>query len=144
MNPQQFWVVVVARDHALFGIQTGILQANHGKAAPLHRMRPGDGVLIYAPKLIFGQNEPCQRFVALGTIADEPVYQAEVTPDFKPFRRRVIYESVVETPIQPVIEQLSFITDKKRWGYWFRFSCFAIPQTDFDLLHATMTDSTHD
>lgn len=139
MAQQHYWVVVAARDHAMRGVQDNFVQANHGKAGPLQRMRPGDGVLLYAPKLIYGSHDACQRFIALGTVADEPMYQVGQTADFNPFRRKVVYESIAETPIQPFIDQLSFITDKKHWGYRFRFGCFAIPLPDFELLRSAMT-----
>lgn len=139
-----YWVVVAVRDHARSGIEQGIVQANHGKEAPLRRMQPGDGVLIYAPKQTFGEKEPLQQFIAIGTVADEPVYQITVTDDFHPFRRRVTYdESVIATPIQPLIEPLSFIQNKASWGYSFRFGCFAIPKADFDLIRSAMTNPSH-
>lgn len=134
-------MAVAARDHILSGVEQGIVQANHGKAAPLRRMQPGDQILLYAPKLVYAEAEPCQRFVTTGTIADDAVYQIAIATDFQPFRRRVVYESVMETPIQPLIEQLSFIQDKKRWGYWFRFGLFAIPQDDFEQIHSLMTSN---
>jgi len=141
MGEQHYWVAVAARNHILSGVEQGIVQANHGKAAPLRRMKPGDRILLYAPKLVYGGAEPCQRFVAAGTIADDAVYQTAVATDFQPYRRSVIYESIAETPIQPLIEQLSFIQDKKRWGYRFRFGLFAIPQADFEQIHSKMTSN---
>lgn len=139
MSEAHYWVVVASRDHALHGVEQGIVQANHGKPGPLRRMQPGDGVIMYAPKSIYGQTEPCQRFVALGEVSEGPVFQAEVSPDFQPFRRRVSYHSVTETPIQPLLEQLTFIRDKARWGYSFRFGCFSIPAADFALIRSAMT-----
>lgn len=138
-----YWVVVAARDHASSGIAQGIVQANHGKEAPLRRMHPGDSLLIYAPKQTFGENAPLQQFIAIGTVADEPVYQVAVSDDFQPFRRRVTYEkNAVGTPVQPLIEQLSFIQNKTSWGYAFRSGCFAISKADFDLIRSLMT--SHD
>jgi len=144
MSVPRFWVVVAARYHALSGVQQGIVQANHGKAAPLRRMQPGDGVVLYAPKLVYGAPAPCQRFVALGVVADEPVYQAVVGEDFHPFRRKAMYEAVVEIPIQPLLESLCFIANKAQWGYPFRFGCVEIPQQDFDLIRTHMLTSAHD
>lgn len=140
----QYWVVVAAHDHASSGIGQGIVQANHGREAPLRRMQPGDGVLFYAPRQTFGGKEPLQQFIAVGTVADEPVYQVAVTDDFHPFRRRVTYDkSAAETPIRPLIEQLSFIRNKASWGYSFRSGCFAIPKADFDLICSAMTIRSH-
>jgi hypothetical protein len=134
----QYWVVVAARDHALSGAAQGIVQANHGKAAPLRRMQPGDQVLLYAPKLTYGRPEPCQRFIGLGTVADEDVFQADVAADFQPFRRKVHYETVRETPIQLLLEDLSFIQNKTHWGYSFRVGCFAIPAADFERIRQAL------
>ena len=106
MSVPRYWVVVAARDHALSGVQQGIVQANHGKEGPLRRMQPGDGLVVYAPKLIYGEPTLCQRFVALGVVANEPIYQATVGDDFHPFRRKARYEAVIETPIQPLLASL--------------------------------------
>ncbi|MDO7845404.1 EVE domain-containing protein [Hymenobacter sp. M29] len=134
----QYWVVVAARDHALSGIAQGIVQANHGKAAPLRRMQPGDRVVLYAPKLTYGRSEPCQLFVGLGTVADEEVFQAHVAADFQPFRRKVLYQAVQEAPIQPLLEDLSFIQNKTHWGYSFRVGCFGIPANDFERIRQAL------
>lgn len=48
-DKQRFWVVTASADHAARGRAEGIVQACHGKVAPLRRMRPGDGVVIYSP-----------------------------------------------------------------------------------------------
>ena len=40
----------------------------------------------------------------------------------------------MEVPIQPLIDQLSFIKNKKSWGYPFRFGCFTIEKSDFELI----------
>jgi len=140
MSEHQYWVVVASRDHALHGVAEGIVQANHGKPGPLRRMHPGDGVVIYAPKLVFGQPAPCQHFVALGEVSDGPVFQANVTADFQPFRRKTSYQPVTEVPIQPLLEQLAFIKNKQHWGYRFRVGCFQIPAADFALIRASLTD----
>ena len=138
MGKQQYWVVVASRDHALNGVNQGIVQANHGKLAPLKRMQPGDRILLYAPKREFGSKEPYQRFVGLGTVAEGDVYQADVSPAFQPFRRKATYQPVTEVPIQPLIDQLTFIQNKNSWGYPFRFGCFTIDQPDFELIEKAL------
>lgn len=40
--------------------------------------------------------------------------------------------------IRPLIDQLSFIEDKQRWGYLFRFGFFEIKQPDFELIARNM------
>lgn len=141
MNEHHYWVIVASRDHALDGVEQGIVQANHGKPGPLRRMQPGDGFVIYAPKQVYGQSEPYQRFVALGKVTDGPVFQAEVSPDFQPYRRKAIYRPNTEAAIQPLLEQLTFIRNKARWGYTFRSGCFQIPAVDFEIIRSAMTCS---
>lgn len=144
MSQPNYWVVVASRDHALNGVEQGIVQANHGKPGPLRRMQPGDGVVIYAPKRMYGQAEPYQRFIALGEVNQGPVFQAEVGADFRPFRRHVSYQPIKETPIQPLLEQLTFIQNKAHWGAKFRLGCFSIPAADFALIQSAMTPNAHE
>lgn len=47
MSERHYWMGVASRDHALRGVTEGIVQANHGK--------PGNGLLLYAPKLVFAR-----------------------------------------------------------------------------------------
>lgn len=142
MPQQKYWIVVASRDHALSGVAQGIVQANHGKAGLVNRMQPGDRILLYAPKVQLAGKEPCQQFVGLGTVVEGDVFQSNVSPDFQPFRRQVTYQSVTETPIQPLIDRLSFIKNKKSWGYPFRFGCFSIEQPDFALIETVLL-ATH-
>lgn len=43
-----------------------------------------------------------------------------------------------ETPIRPLINDLSFIKNKQSWGFMFRFGMFEIPKTDFELIKNAM------
>ena len=38
----KYWIIVASKDHLQRGLNGGFIQANHGKAAPLKRMQPGD------------------------------------------------------------------------------------------------------
>ncbi|TGD78744.1 EVE domain-containing protein [Hymenobacter wooponensis] len=139
MKEPRYWVIVTSRDHALHGVAQGIIQVNHGKPGPLRRLQPGDGLVLYAPKLTYGEAAPCQCFVALGEVSAGPVFQVDVSPDFAPFRREARYQPATEVPIQPLLAQLTFIPNKARWGYSFRFGCVEIPAVDFELIRAAMT-----
>jgi len=50
----------------------------------------------------------------------------------------VTFVNCFETPIGPLIDSLSFIKDKTRWGYTFRFGLFEIPRRDFELIKRAM------
>lgn len=135
----RYWVIVASKNHVMRGVQAGIAQANHGKAAPLKRMNVGDGVLYYSPKLEFEGNEKLQAFTAIGHVVGEDVYQFDMGGGFVPFRRDVKYINCVDVPIQPLIPALTFIDNKSSWGYLFRFGFFEIPKADFDLIASQMT-----
>ncbi len=132
----KFWVVVTSRDHALDGAKAGVVQVNHGKERPLQRMSAGDKVLFYAAKAVYGQNELCQRFVALAILADDNIFQYEVSANFKPYRRKAAYKNVKEAEIRPLIDSLEFVKNKEKWGYIFRTGFFEINKHDFDLIES--------
>lgn len=104
----------------------------------MKRLRAGDRLVFYSPKTSLRDGEPLQSFTAIGLVADDNLYQVEVAPGFRPWRRNVEFLSCAETPIRPLIEQLAFIKDKQRWGYAFRFGLFKIAQEDFALIEHAM------
>lgn len=130
----KFWIIVASKNHVMRGVEGGFCQANHGKEAPLKRMKRGDWVICYSPKETFEGNSPLRKFIALGQIRDDHVYQAEMSNDFHPFRRNIEFLAVNETAIEPLISELSFIENKKSWGYVFRFGLIQIPRDDFVLI----------
>jgi hypothetical protein len=134
----RYWIGVVSKRHVERGVEGGFCQLCHGKAAPLKRMAKGDWLIYYSPKIEMEGNEPYQHFSAIGQIADERTYEFAMSDDFVPFRRDVEYANARHAPIRPLLEQLSFIKDPKRWGYAFRFGHFEIPRCDFELIAGAM------
>jgi hypothetical protein len=133
------WINTVSRDHVQQGARGRFTQANHGKPHMLRRMAKGDWIVFYSPRSALSGGEPLQAFTAIGQIADDEPYQVQVTPpDFVPWRRNVDFVAGNETPIRPLIDDLHFIEDKKRWGYKFRFGVFTIDDHDLDLIRQAM------
>lgn len=138
-RPQpRYWIAVASRDHVQRGLAGGFAQAGHGKAAPLRRMKAGDWLIYYSPKLEFGKDGPCQNFTAIGQLTDEDIFQHDMGGGFVPFRRRVHFRASCEVPIAPLIGALSFIKDKQHWGAPFRFGLLEIPEPDFRLIAGQM------
>jgi len=133
-----YWINTISRDHVLAGMDGGFTQANHGRPHSLRRLREGDLVAFYSPRTTYPDGEPLQQLTALARATDDEVYQAEMRPDFKPWRRRVRPLVASQTPIAPLIESLSFIRDKRRWGFVFRRGMFEIPDEDFARIAAAM------
>jgi len=135
---RRFWIGVASRDHVNVAIKGGFIQLNHGKQAALRRLKAGDGVIMYSPRTAYPDGEPLQAFTAIGAVVTGEVYQVEVTPDFKPHRVDVQFVPSKEAHIKPLVEHLSFITSKSRWGAAFRFGLVNVPARDFALIAERM------
>jgi hypothetical protein len=138
MQNTKYWIVVVSKDHIASGVNGGFMMANHGKAAPLKKLRPGDWVIFYSPKQSYAGNEALQAFTAIGQVFDGELYQHKMSEDFVPYRRNVAYYECDETRIAPLINDLDFIENKKSWGYKFRFGFFELQGHDFELIKSAM------
>ena len=127
----KYWMAVASKEHVRRGVSGGFAQVCHGKKGPLARMSEGDWMIYYSPTVTFGKTDPCQAFTAIGRVASDKPYPFEMSPDFVPWRINVNFIETQGTEIKPLLEHLSFITDKKRWGFPFRRGCFEIARQDF-------------
>jgi len=50
MSERNFWIGIVSRSHVVLGVRGGFAQLNHGKKAPLQRLKAGDGLVCYSPR----------------------------------------------------------------------------------------------
>ena len=130
----KYWINTISKDHVMRGVAGGFTQANHGKPQALKRLQAGDWVVFYSPKTAYQDGEPLQAFTAIAQVADDELYRVEMSPSFVPWRRNLKFYKCQEAPIRPIIEELTFIKDKSRWGYMFRFGLFQIPKADFELI----------
>jgi len=131
------WVAVASAEHVRIGRSHGFMQVCHGKAAPLGRIRPGDGVVYYSPTSVFRGNDRLQTFTAIGVVRDRTPYQAKMD-GFMPFRRDVDWHTAREAPIRPLLGRLQFTTAKRNWGYQLRFGLFEISGHDMTIIAAAM------
>jgi len=135
---KRYWIGIASREHVKMGVAGGFSQLCHGKAQPLKRMAIGDGLIYYSAKERFGEDKLCQQFTAIGEVVGSEVYQFEMFPGFVPYRRDIRFFDAQDVPIRPLIGALSFIKDKTRWGFAFRFGHLEIPRADFELIAAEM------
>lgn len=132
------WIAVASAEHVRRGRQDGFMQVNHGKAAPLRRIKPGDGIVYYSPTTILGQKDGLQAFTAIGTVRDGEPYQGHMGGGFTPYRRDVAWAKSQEAPIKPLLDRLEFSAGKSNWGYQLRFGLFAVSAHDFSLIAEAM------
>lgn len=114
------------------------MQVNHGKAAPLKRIKPGDTIIYYSPTQVYRSADGLQSFTAIGTVKEGEPYQGEMGGDFTPFRRDVAWEQARETPIRPLIDRLELTAGKRNWGAPFRFGLVEISDADLATIQEAM------
>ena len=126
-----YWIGVVSRSHIEIGVRGGFMQLNHGKKAPVQRMKAGDWIAVYSPRTAYPDGELLQAFTALGKVTTGAIYQVTVSEDFKPYRVDVEFFPCSPAPIRPLIATLSFIKNKQSWGSAFRFGQLKVSREDF-------------
>jgi EVE domain-containing protein len=136
----KYWIVVAAAEHVRRGRAGGFTQACHGKAAPLRRMKPGDGIVCYSPTTSFRGADRLQAFTAIGVVSDGEPYLAEMG-DRRPYRRTVVWANAEATPIATLLEALELTAGRANWGYRFRFGALEISVRDFRAIAAAMSAS---
>lgn len=136
------WIGVASAEHIRRGCAEGFMQLCHGKAAPLRRLKPGDGIVYYSPTTTFRGGDRLQAFTAIGRLRDGEPYVFDMGGGFHPFRRDVAWDAAREAPIVPLLDELEFTAGKANWGYPFRFGLFEICERDFRLIARAMTRET--
>lgn len=134
----RYWIGVASHEHVQRGVNGGFVQVCHGKMATLKYMSEGDWIIYYSPTFNFGGKDACRCFTAIGIIDRGDPYIFEMSKDFIPWRRNVTFLKSKEVPIEPLLEELMFIQDKKRWGFPFRRGSFEISCSDFEVIARSM------
>ncbi len=134
----RYWIAVASANHVARGRAGGFMQVNHGKLAPLKRIKAGDIVAYYSPTAELGSKEPLRAFTALGAVKEGEPYQGEMGGGFTPFRRDVKWGQSESAAIVPLLDRLSFTKGRKSWGYAFRFGLFEAEEADMKTIAAAM------
>ncbi|WP_428672268.1 EVE domain-containing protein [Roseibium sp.] len=135
------WIAVASAAHVRIARAGGFMQVNHGKAAPLRRITPGDRVIYYSPTETYGGKDRVQAFTAFGVVRKGVPYLGEMSGCFHPWRRDVDWLDIEQTPIRPLLGDLAFTRDTPNWGYQLRFGLFEIGNADADLVCRAMTQA---
>ena len=122
------WIAVASAEHVRLGRSQGFMQVNHGKAAPLRRIRPGDRVVYYSPSVQFKGKDKFQSFSAIGVVKPGDPYLAQMSESFSAYRRDVRWSGSDDAAIGPLLDLLEFTAGKKSWGYQLRFGLFEISE----------------
>ncbi|MDB6081743.1 MAG: protein Mflv [Chlamydiia bacterium] len=134
----RYWIGVASYEHVKQGVLGGFAQVCHGKGGPLQRMHAGDWILYYSPTIHFGAKDPYRAFTAIGKVKEGDAYIFSMSETFHPWRRDVHFLPSQNAPIELLLEELTFIKDKKKWGFPFRRGCFEINDSDFQVVAKAM------
>jgi predicted RNA-binding protein len=134
----KYFILGASRDHVLKGVEGDFAQAGHGRKDLISKPSKDDWIVYYSAKDKFENGKPLQKFTVIGRVADDRPYQPDARSNFKPYRRAVEYEKRDEAEIRPLIEQLSFIKNKKRWGFYLMSGFREISKADFEVIRKAM------
>lgn len=136
------WLAVVSAEHVERSVDLGIVQTNHGRRTGLARMSPGETVVCYSPTRRRGDATPLRHLTALGTVADDEIWQADEGA-FQPHRRRVAYLPSHPVPLADVRDRLH-LTAAPHWGVQLRRGLVRLDVHDVELVREAMTASPGD
>ena len=121
----KYWIGVASKEHVAIGVAGGFAQLCHGKKAPLARMKVGDYLFYYAPKISLQSKEPYQKIIALGQVTGKEIYSYEMAPGFIPFRRDVHF---VKSLHEVTLKQLNQLPEWQSLRSRLRFGHFEISE----------------
>jgi len=75
----KYWMGTVSKEHVMIGVEGNFCQLCHGKSTPLKRMKKGDILIYYSPKISLNSDVKFQEITAIGKIKDENVKKMIVT-----------------------------------------------------------------
>jgi len=127
---ERHWIVVGPRDLALAGVTEEFARAHPGGSLPdpAARLRPGDWVACYAPRMSTLDPDDCRRFVAIGRVVEGP----------DPSRRAVESLASREVSILGLAPRPGFLRNKDKWNAAFRFGMIRITSADFETIRGAM------
>jgi predicted RNA-binding protein len=140
-----YWIYVTNSDNWAVTKKTNILAASARYKNALSKVKKGDKCLVYVKSEIIAREKIEPKIVAQYEIAStvfEDNKKIFVAPPLLPhetfdFRIRLKPLGVFSTPVEfkPLIQRLSFISNKKHWTGSIRGSAIVkIPKSDYDLI----------
>lgn len=127
-----FWIGVAAADHVKIGVREGFAMFAHGRHDAIAKVKPDDWVVYYSPR--DGMNEGAERrqFTAIGRVEPGEPMQRQMAQHGSGWSRHVAWLAAARpADIYPLLDRLSFVTNRQHWGMYFRKSLFKVGEADF-------------
>jgi hypothetical protein len=136
----RYFLAVDSRDHVLTGVQAGFCMAGSGDAALFSQMAEGDWLAYYSPRELHRRRFPCRRFTAIGRVAKGRISMVGGSEGLAGPHRPCRYFRCYPVPAAPLVESLSFVRNKKRWGPWLSRGLVEVHREDFAVIaHAMLS-----
>lgn len=110
----------------------------HGRGVAARRLGPGDGLVYYAPREGIGEGTEIRAFVAIGRVLDAPAAERVMAEGVSGWYRRMAWLASRPADVYPLLDNLSFVRDRRHWGMYFRRSLFEVEARDFTLIRNAM------
>jgi len=132
------WIGVAAGRHVEIGVRDGFAMFAHGTHAAAKRLAAGDWVTYYSPREGMNEGAELRAFTAIGYALPGEPEQREMASATTGWMRRMKWLDSRPADIYPLLDRLSFVTDRQHWGMYFRKSLFKVTESDFSLIATAM------
>lgn len=132
------WIGVAAGRHVEIAVRDGFAMFAHGKHAAARRLASGDWVAYYSPRDGMDEGAELRAFTAIGRVLPGEPVERVMTPLQTGWSRAMKWLDATPADIYPLLDQLSFVTNRRHWGMYFRKSLFSVPEADFRLIASAM------
>lgn len=139
----RYWIGLAERDSVHAAVTNGVCLFSGGKASPVRKLEPGDGVLYYSPRESM-DGAALECFTAVGKVTDDTPWTQNWTQlctggpfltrrsgADKTWVRKCAYDAVGEVSVRPLLNLLSFVAQPRHWGKTFRRGQLEICADDF-------------
>jgi EVE domain len=132
---KKFWLAVVHKDHVLKGKEASIVMICHGKEGPLLKLKEGDLVVFYSPRVLTADKSTSNlnSFTGVARIGNTGVFKNAESMSY----RAATFLECEETKIEPLVLSWKKKKDTK-WGMALRSGFRELTFEDFTIISEAM------
>ncbi|MGD9916206.1 MAG: EVE domain-containing protein [Rhizobiaceae bacterium] len=132
------WIGVSAGEHVAIAVAESFAMFAHGRHTAAKRVASGDWVAYYCPREGMNSGAELRAFMAIGQAVDGSPSERMMVPGVTGWHRPMQWLKAKRADVYPLLERLSFVTNRSHWGMYFRKSLFAVEAADFALIADAM------
>jgi predicted RNA-binding protein len=137
MNPDTcHWILVASHARVEADSERDLHRFEDENRARL--LQAGDYLVFYSPVEEYQRHEPCRKFTAVARVVDQKPETIVTDEGSVWFERKLQFQPGKAVEILPLLDRLSFIRDRRHWGYPFKAHLFEIPERDFQVIASAM------